>query len=142
MSWVEEAKGGKIIASPHQLEIAWAAGFYDGEGSVSCGSNNGNPQTRIQLGIGQKNDGDKIAAVLERFKKAVGVGKIYRKTRKGKEINQHQYLISKEKDVHKVINKLWPFMSYKKRYQATTAMAKLSEGKAWLKAKRERKYNG
>ena len=126
----------------HQLEIAWAAGFYDGEGSINCGSNNGNPQTRIQLSIGQKNDGNEIAAVLERFKKAVGIGKIYRKARKGKEINQHQYLISKAEDVQTVVNILWPFMSHKKRHQASKAMAELSNGRKLLKAKRERKYNG
>lgn len=125
-----------------QLEIAWAAGFYDGEGSVSCTANNGNPQTRIQLSIGQKNDRGEIAAVLERFKKAVGVGKIYRKTRNDKEINQHQYLISKAEDVQAVINILWPFMSYKKRHQAANAMAKLFNGRKRLKAKRERKHNG
>lgn len=120
-----------------EIELAWAAGFYDGEGSVSCTSNNGNPNTRIQLSIGQKNHSDgTIAKVLTRFMNAVRTGKIYKKTRIGKEINQHQYLISKESDVFVVLEKLWPYISEQKKDQATKAMLSLSEGKKQLLLKR------
>ncbi len=110
-------------------ELAWAAGFYDGEGSISCTSNNGNPHTRVQLAIGQKNDLDgSIAEVLCRFLNAVGVGKIYKKTRSDKEINQHQYLAAKRFDVELVLNKLWPFLSTVKKNQARLAFALLDNG--------------
>jgi len=118
-------------------KLAWAAGFYDGEGSSSCGSNNGNPHSRIQLSIGQKNDGDEIAETLIKFQKAVKIGNIYKKVRIGKEINQHQYLISKEADVKCVLKLLWPYISSKKKNQARRALKLLKNGKRILKSKIE-----
>jgi len=82
-----------------KIELAWAAGFYDGEGSTCCSINNGNPHTRLALSIGQKNYRGKISDTLIRFKLAVGGGKIYKKTRIGKEINQSQFYITKTKDI-------------------------------------------
>jgi len=119
-------------ATRDQIELAWAAGFYDGEGSISCTSNNGNPFTRVQLSIGQKNDGDAIATVLTRFQKAVGVGKIYRKTRIGREIDQHQYIVCDKKGVQKVIHALWPYLSPVKKRQIDVAVALLASGQATL----------
>jgi hypothetical protein len=120
------------------IELAWAAGFYDGEGSVSCTSNNGNPYTRIQLSIGQKDRHDgSISESLIRFINAVGVGKIYRKTKTGKEINQHQYLVCKKSDVEFVLSILWPYISETKRNQAERAIALLSSGIERLMNKRE-----
>ena len=108
-----------------KVELAWAAGFYDGEGSISCTANNGNPNTRIQLSIGQKNDdGKKSSARLERFKRAMGVGKIYKKTRIGKEINQSQFLVCKAADVGTCVKLLWPNISVEKRNQMARAVEK------------------
>lgn len=116
--------------------IAWAAGFYDGEGSVSCRSNNGNPHTLLQLSIGQKNDGNEIAETLKKFKSIVGCGHIYRKTRIGIEINQHQFFVSKQLDVIKVINLLWPYLSITKKNQANKAWFLFKRGQRILKVKK------
>ena len=116
-----------------EIEVAWAAGFYDGEGSTCCCANNGNPFTRIQFSIGQKDYNGKIADTLLRFKEVVKCGYIYRKTRIGKEINQHQFFICKPKDVEKVLRLLWKYLSKSKREQANKAFNLYDEGIKKLK---------
>ncbi|HDZ25207.1 hypothetical protein LCGC14_1276570 [marine sediment metagenome] len=125
------------------IELAWSAGFYDGEGSISCTTNNGNPFTRVQLSIGQKNDPNgQPAETLQRFLNAVGVGKIYRKTAKGKEKNQHQYTICKRKNVEIVLQLLWPYLSTQKRKQAQRAFRLLDSGiKDFNLSEREKNEN-
>ena len=73
-------------------DIAWAAGFFDGEGSTVCCINNGRPFTRIQMTLGQKDYKGKIALTLIKFHNIVKVGNIYQKRRKGKEINMHSFM--------------------------------------------------
>lgn len=108
-----------------RTEIAWAAGFFDGEGSTSCTANNGKADTRIQLSIGQKDEGGNIASTLIRFQKAMkGLGHIYQKTRIGLEINQHQFLVCRWRDVATCLRLLWPYLSETKITQATRAIDK------------------
>lgn len=115
--------------SRNLLELAWSAGFYDGEGSVSCTANNGNHHTRVQLSIGQKNDPNrKPAATLRRFALAIGVGSIYKKVKKGPETQQSQYLISRRTDVEYALTLLWPYLSEAKRKQARYAFLLLDGG--------------
>ena len=63
--------------------------------------------------------------MLNRFLNAVGIGHIYRKTRTGKEINQHQYSVSKRNDVLEVMVIIWPFISNVKRLQMRDALQEL-----------------
>jgi len=127
--------GGKRDTDINAVGISWAAGFYDGEGSVSCGNNNGNPDTRIQLSIGQKDYNGHIADTLEKFKAIVKCGHIYQKVKTGKEINQHQFLASKASDVYHIITLLWYHLSTSKKEQAKNALFKLSKGQKQLKNK-------
>ena len=136
---------GKIELGPCQiphidtnddLELAWAAGFYDGEGSLCCTSNNGNIDTRVQLSIGQKDYNGEISDTLLRFQNAVGLGTIYVKSRReGHDIHQHQYLVCKKADVKIVINLLWPYLSQAKKDQANIALIRLEKGEQNLWAK-------
>lgn len=118
-----------------EIGISWAAGFYDGEGSVSCTENNGNLNSRIQLSIGQKDYNVEIADTLTKFKKIVGCGHIYRKTKAGKEINQHQFIICKASDVESTIKLLWKYLSLSKQEQALTAFTKLKGGQEDIRNK-------
>lgn len=112
------------MAKKQLKELIWAAGFFDGEGSISCSPNNGKPNSRLQLSIGQKNYQGQIAPTLLRFHEAVGVGHIYHKAKTGKEINQHQFLACKLDDVRKCVNLLWPFLTSPKRAQIERAFTK------------------
>ena len=115
---------------PHVNDLPWAAGFFDGEGSVCCTTNNGVAFSRVQLSIGQKDFNGGIADTLLRFQKAVGCGHIYVKTKGEKESNQHQFIISKNQDVRKVIDLLWNELSEAKKQQATRAFQLLRKNHA------------
>lgn len=54
-------------------ELAWAAGFFEGEGCVSVDRRGASP--RLKLDCSQKYN----RKILERFHAAVGVGKIHNK---------------------------------------------------------------
>lgn len=112
-----------------RLEVAWAAGFYDGEGSVSCTSNNGNQYARVQLSVGQKNEADGTPAeTLVRFMAAVKKGKIYKKTSAVKELDMRQFGVHKRRDVESVLLLLWPFLSTTKKLQTENAFRLLDIG--------------
>ena len=53
-----------------EREIAWAAGLFEGEGSIHCNNSNGRKYLLLNL---SSNDHD----VVERFAAAIGCGKVY-----------------------------------------------------------------
>ena len=60
-----------------ETELAWAAGFFDGEGSTSIHPNVVNMRTYFFLCMQLTQTGDILPYTLERFRKAVGEGKVY-----------------------------------------------------------------
>lgn len=93
-------------------EVAWAAGFFDGEGwTTTIRRQNGR---YLHLGIGQKE-----CTTLERFVLAVGDGKIYGPYDKGCPMYEVRVYGRKAKAV---IETLWPYLSEPKRKQAQAAL--------------------
>lgn len=96
----------------NQTELAWCAGFFDGEGCFSLQTNGGYKWVRVTIGQNNK-------VVLERFQAAVGgLGRIHKGaiTKGG---NQHwQFSVTKWGDVQLVVAFLWKFLSPVKRQQA------------------------
>jgi hypothetical protein len=90
-------------------ELAWAAGFFDGEGCTST-----DKWDRIRITIGQKD-----RRVLGRFAAAVGAGKVYGPYRRPGEF--FFYVVNRAESPE-VIRKLWPFLSDLKREQARKAL--------------------
>jgi hypothetical protein len=80
-------------------ELAWAAGFFDGEGWTSAS------KRTFWLGIAQKD-----IRPLERFVDAVGVGRIY-------DNRIHTVALTGAKAL-KVLTALWPLLSEPKREKA------------------------
>lgn len=92
-------------------ELAWAAGFFDGEGSTSqAKSTNGRFYSKAKLTVPQKH-----RECLDRFRKAVGTGIIYGPL---KDYNIYHFSIQNAKGVDTVLTKLWPYLSEVKRQQA------------------------
>jgi len=89
-------------------ELAWAAGFFDGEGCSYCILHETwNPIIRIE--IGQMHD-----AVLKRFKKAVlGLGNITRRQSN----NAYQLKFSNFEHAQVVMALLWKYLSPVKKQQ-------------------------
>lgn len=98
-------------------ELAWAAGFFDGEGTTNAYMQSSRPHlgTVLQLTISQVD-----RRTLERFLQAVGVGKIYYIDRsEGNPI--HTFKVSRFELVQHVVAQLWPWLSDQKKEQATKA---------------------
>lgn len=93
-------------------ELAWAAGFFDGEGSVGCYKNSrpGVRARRWSVTIQQK-----TPPVLHRFQMAVGglgqVGGPYKT--KGRDI--YTYRSCRFEHVQAIMAMLWVFLSEQKR---------------------------
>ena len=107
-------------------ELAWAAGFFDGEGHVGCcihRSKTQNDFKRLTLTIAQVD-----RQVLDRFQQAVGVGTVNGPYEHGK--NRTRYFIyqgsttSHVLEIHKLLE---PFLSTVKQEQFINALAEFSE---------------
>ena len=94
-----------------EIELAWAAGFFDGEGCTYWVKAGG-----IVIGVAQV--GTEKPEVLIRFQAAVGgIGKIYGpyKNTKG---NPKWTFNASSRDAQAILTKLWPYLGSVKRAQA------------------------
>ncbi len=112
---LEKEYGTKVFSL---IERSWAAGLFDGEGHASAGKNNGHFSCTIEQSLINKE-------VLERFKAAVGAGKILeRKHRKrGNEKPTCQWAVTNQKDLAIVAGKIGKFLSKAKQDQLARALS-------------------
>jgi hypothetical protein len=99
-------------------ELAWAAGFFDGEGWSSCVNNTGkNPS--LVIGVNQV-----CYRTLSRFADAVEIGNTFGPYQPGNPNAKPQYAwkATGYKAVV-ILDKLWPYLGETKREQATKAKA-------------------
>jgi hypothetical protein len=102
-----------------ETELAWAAGFYDGEGSVSVvypSKTLVRPEgyATLHMKVSQKD-----IRPLHRFCAAVGVGRVT-----GPYGNDmHSWQIGGNPGVRQALTRLWPYLSPPKREQAEAAQA-------------------
>lgn len=97
----------------HETAIAWAAGFWDGEGYT------GFNRKRIVAQVVQTNKD-----VLERFQKAVGFGKIYGPYRQSRPNHKDYWQLHFDGDneVENLFQLLSPYLSQPKTEQFTSAI--------------------
>ena len=100
-------------------EVAWAAGFFDGEGNIS------HSRTSLQVMVAQSGEAlheeSRGVEVLERFRHAVGDrGVIYlRHEATERQRASYAWRVWREADVASVLALLWPHLSSPKRLQAS-----------------------
>lgn len=109
-----------------EIELAWAAGFFDGEGTITLTGRRAVRHHNFMVAIKQSVGSDAaVPDVLARFQAAVGAGKIGgpyidRPTRQGFSPNRRPsftwYAIDAEADL--VLARLWPQLGSVKRAQA------------------------
>lgn len=101
-------------------ELAWAAGFFDGEG---CTSIKQGSRISLRLSVGQTNQ-----ITLKRFQNAVGYGTI-NGPYKVKKLNwtPHSQWNTWSDAALIVIQKLWKYLSPIKQQQFLTKLAELKE---------------
>lgn len=93
-------------------ELAWAAGFFDGEGSVYTSVRTSCRTMSLYAAIGQRPISDTL---LVEFQVIVGVGKVYRVERFS------QWRVWGYKDVSAVVELLRPYLHEVKLTQAQLA---------------------
>jgi LAGLIDADG endonuclease len=101
-----------------ETELAWCAGFFDGEGCISCVRTNG---LTVRLDIDQKD-----RQVLDRFRKALGkdgFGLGIGLYRKGKLFQMYAH----NSNAITIFNKIKPYLSPIKIEQGEKAIAKYTE---------------
>lgn len=103
-------------------ELAWAAGFYDGEGSISI-SRGGTKNQRIRTPIPKISITQIDPRVLERFRDAVGLGKILGPYSYNCVRIVWFYRVQRFEHVQAIIAMLWPFLGPLKREQIQRVMA-------------------
>ena len=99
-----------------RIDLAWAAGLFDGEGSTSTLKAQRDKYTYLRMSVSQKD-----RRVLDKFQVIVGAGKVY-----GNKRGMHSWDCFRKDDVLKVLKKLWPYISEQKREQATLAQARVA----------------
>jgi len=117
-------------AAYHREELAWAAGFWDGEGSCGCyGKNDGRKRVASDIYL-RASVNQNRREPLDRFVRAVGVGKIYGPYIPTKNLlsqnPQWSYQVS-GKAVDTLFDLLWPWLCDPKREQYLIAREKFDE---------------
>ena len=101
-----------------ETELAWAAGFFDGEGCISFAK--AGEHRQLIMCIGQNDP-----RVLERFKAAVGVGTINGPHVRPSRPNSKpywQWRTSGHVSVQKTVELLWPYLDEVKRQQGRRSL--------------------
>lgn len=96
-------------------DLAWAAGFYDGEGHTRARNRSG--RHHVVISISQKD-----RRVLDKFVQVVGYGKVFGPYIKNGGVC-YQYMVQRSEDACVVLDALWPHLGDMKREQAILAVA-------------------
>jgi len=105
-----------VIFESRREQLAWAAGLFNGEGSIGCYRMSGNPRPNMSMGQTDR-------WVLDEFHCAVlRLGKVLGPYARGKYKPLFSWQTAKFETCQAVIAMLWPWLSPQKRAQATTAM--------------------
>ena len=106
-------------------ELAWAAGFFDGEGNIrakynAARSGKSEKQYRaLSCSVGQRDP-----AALERFRMALGgVGRIYGPLSNRSQSPMYRWEVGSKVDVHAVCWLLWRWLGTVKREQFHSAFS-------------------
>lgn len=115
-----------------QIDLAWCAGFYEGEGTIHFqlqgrklkDGSDGRPFRALLLTINQVEDYS-----LENFAMKLGIGKVTGPY-KGRTANckkYYQFRVTGYEDVQYVIASIWNWLSPRRQEQASYALQKYKE---------------
>jgi hypothetical protein len=109
-------------------KLAWAAGFFDGEGSAYVNRTTKHGLTYVELCLACTQHGNFAIEILEKFLGIVKFGRVYRKCKLDKwsmEIagkTGYEWKCQSWSECQYVICMLWPFLSGYKRKQIICSM--------------------
>jgi hypothetical protein len=103
------------VAKVLVTELAWAAGFYDGEGCTRAGetiNHSGRRYRNLVIQISQKEP-----LLLYRFRDVAGCGKVYQR-----KSGYWVFALAQYDNCIELLDKLWPYLGAIKREQASVAV--------------------
>lgn len=103
-------------------ELAWAAGFFDGEGSAWAQAREGRRTSQPMAQINQAG-ANGVPEVLERFRCAVGCGQIYGPKRMAGRIDLYSWVASSRSNVAQAFDAIAPWLGPVKAAQFSDALA-------------------
>lgn len=98
-------------------ELAWAAGFFDGEGWANRSGRG--VQSRIN-----QSDSDGVPAALLRFQRAVDCGRLHGPVREEGRQDLYYWDATSRGDVEAVANAIWPWLGSVKRAEFAAALGR------------------
>lgn len=99
-------------------ELAWAAGFFDGEGYIAGHNCRGSGQ-RLQIPQVDRR-------ALDRFQRAMGFGKVVGPWPNGKFSPRYHYRVGRFAEVQAAIALMWTWLGPVKKEQARNALREVS----------------
>jgi hypothetical protein len=102
-------------------ELAWAAGFFDGEGWANAVAQDGRRTHQPHAQINQS-DASGVPAVLLRFRRVVGVGRIRGPEYRPDRIDRYWWIVSSRSDVAEVWRRLDPWLGKVKQAAFAAAL--------------------
>jgi hypothetical protein len=117
-------------------ELAWAAGFFDGEGWANAVAHTGRRTRQPHAQINQSDD-EGIPVALQRFRNAVGVGRIAGPERKPGRIDRYWWIASSRSDIAKVWRLLDPWLGSVKRAAFAAALNVAPAEQQWQPTRTE-----
>lgn len=112
--------------SERNIDIAWAAGLFEGEGCITCLKPDGgrNPYARISLELGSTD-----LDVVERFASIVGVGNVVKRATKQRDHHKDlwRWSIGSKNGVLHVLDLLRPHLGSRRSKASDDAIAYINE---------------
>jgi hypothetical protein len=105
-----------------ETELAWAAGFFDGEGYVGCSQRARDNCRSISCSITQSSYTDDVPTVLARFQRIVGIGNIYKKSTAEQYKPRYAWSVQTIHDVEVVYSLLSEYLDEVKEEQFMNAI--------------------
>jgi hypothetical protein len=120
-----EALLGRQLGSNSQHEVAWAAGFFDGEGTICLKRRVWKDSLNYSLSAGVPQGGRaQVPEVLTRFQRAVKMGAIYGPGNwRNARLRSYDWHLTQPEDVRRLFELLRPFLGERKIAQAEAAFA-------------------
>lgn len=94
-----------------ELDLAWAGGFFDGEGTTSVLKAQRDKYRYLRMSVSQKNP-----ELLYKFQTIFNCGKVYKNSR-----GIHSWDCYRQDEVFDVLDKIWPYIGSQKKEQAIQA---------------------
>lgn len=101
-------------------DLAWAAGFFEGEGCVRAAQDKQNKslwEGRTYFDVSQSD-----REMLDRFQRIFGCGKVYGPYSKPNRLPYYRFFVVNFEQVQMLVILLWPWLSQRRRAQATLAL--------------------